>query len=109
MAVMSNHTSWFWAAPARPVAASSSACAAQGVAVRVGSRALPFDWNDRPTWDGALDGVSVVYVSFYPDIAIEGAPELVGAFARLAARAGVGGSCCSPAAASPRRSGPSRS
>jgi len=62
---------------------------AQGVDVRVGSRALPFDWNDPTTWDGALDGVSVVYVCFYPDVAIEGAPELVGAFARLAASRGV--------------------
>ena len=60
-----------------------------GVPVRVGSRSLPFDWNDRSTWDGALDGVSVVYVSYFPDLAIAGAPEAVGAFARLAAARGV--------------------
>src|SRR4051794_22914486 len=57
--------------------------------VRVGSRSLPFDWNDPSTWDGALDGIDVVYVSYFPDLAIEGAPEAVGAFARLAAARGV--------------------
>ena len=62
---------------------------AKGVPVRVGSRSLPFDWNDRATWPGALDGVSAVYVSYYPDIAVDGAPESVGAFARLAASCGV--------------------
>src|SRR3954447_17034173 len=61
----------------------------QGVPVRVGSRVLPFDWYDDSTWNGALDDVRAVYVSFFPDLAIEGAPELVGAFARLAKRRGV--------------------
>ena len=60
-----------------------------GVSVRVGSRALPFDWYDDDTWAGALDGVSSSYVSYYPDLAIQGAPERVGAFARLAASKGV--------------------
>jgi uncharacterized protein YbjT (DUF2867 family) len=62
---------------------------AQGVDVRVGSRSLPFDWYDASTWDRALDDVSAVYVSFYPDLAVEGAPEIIGAFARLAAQRGV--------------------
>ena len=62
---------------------------ARGVAVRVGSRALPFDWNDRSTWAAALDGVSAAYISYYPDLAIDGAPDAVGAFARLAAERGV--------------------
>src|SRR5262245_19730415 len=62
---------------------------ARGVSVRVGSRSLPFDWYDASTWDRALDDVSAVYVSFYPDLAIEGAPEIIGAFARLAAARGV--------------------
>jgi uncharacterized protein YbjT (DUF2867 family) len=62
---------------------------AQGLEVRVGSRSLPFDWNDPSTWDGALDGIDVAYVSYFPDLAIEGAPEAVGAFARLAAERGV--------------------
>jgi len=62
---------------------------AKGVPVRVGSRSLPFDWNDEATWPGALDGVSAVYVSYFPDIAVAGAPDTVGAFARLAAAQGV--------------------
>jgi uncharacterized protein YbjT (DUF2867 family) len=59
------------------------------VPVRVGSRSLPFDWYDASTWDRALDDVSAVYVSFFPDLAVEGAPAIVGAFARLAAQRGV--------------------
>jgi uncharacterized protein YbjT (DUF2867 family) len=62
---------------------------AKGVDVRVGSRSLPFDWYDATTWPGALEGVSAVYVSYFPDLAIEGAPERIGAFARLAAERGV--------------------
>lgn len=62
---------------------------AKGVAVRVGSRSLPFDWNDDSTWAAALDDVCAVYVSYFPDLAAAGAPEAVGAFARLAARRGV--------------------
>jgi len=54
------------------------------VAVRVGSRSLPFDWNDRSTWASMVDGVNAAYVSYYPDLAVPGAAETVGAFARLA-------------------------
>lgn len=65
--------------------------AARGVAVRVGSRAgtPPFDWNDRATWEGALRGISRVYVTYQPDLAVPGAAETVGDFARLAERSGV--------------------
>ncbi len=62
---------------------------ARDVPVRVGSRALPFDWNDRSTWAGALDGVGAAYISYYPDLAIDGATDAVGAFARLAVERGV--------------------
>jgi uncharacterized protein YbjT (DUF2867 family) len=62
---------------------------AQGVDVRVGSRSLPFDWYDATTWPGALEDVEVAYISYFPDLAIDGAPERVGAFARLAASKGV--------------------
>ena len=109
MAVMSNHT-LVLGGTGKTGRRIVERLRAQGVDVRVGSRSLPFDWNDATTWDGALDGVSAVYVSFFPDLAIEGAPERVGAFARLAAARGVqAGSCCSPAAASPRRNAPSGS
>jgi uncharacterized protein YbjT (DUF2867 family) len=65
--------------------------AALGRSVRVGSRAaaIAFDWTDRATWPAALDGVDSVYISYQPDIAAPGGAEAVGAFAELAAAAGV--------------------
>jgi uncharacterized protein YbjT (DUF2867 family) len=59
--------------------------------VRIGSRSgrPPFDWGDRASWPGVLDGVGAVYLSYYPDLAVPGAVETVGAFARLAVDRGV--------------------
>ena len=64
---------------------------ARGIAVRVGSRSASpaFDWEDPATWGPALDGAAAVYVSYYPDIAVPGAPEAVGALARQALEQGV--------------------
>lgn len=61
------------------------------VPVRAGSRsaALPFDWANRATWAPVLQGVGTVYVSYYPDLAVPGAPETVGAFTELAVASGV--------------------
>jgi uncharacterized protein YbjT (DUF2867 family) len=63
----------------------------RGVALRPGSRsARPgFDWTDRTTWAPALDGVASVYISYYPDVAIPGAPEAIEAFAKQALATGV--------------------
>jgi len=60
--------------------------------VRLGSRQAnpPFDWEDRSTWDAALDGVHAVYISYQPDIAVPGAVETVQAFTELAIKSGVG-------------------
>jgi uncharacterized protein YbjT (DUF2867 family) len=65
--------------------------AQRGVAVRIGSRAAdpPFDWEDRSTWAAALEGTSAAYVSFYPDLAVPGAPEAIAAFAAAALAAGT--------------------
>src|SRR5918995_5587327 len=65
--------------------------AARGLPVRVGSRSgqPPFDWENLDTWAPALEGVESVYVSYYPDIAIPGAPEAVRSFAELAVQSGV--------------------
>ncbi|HLM50475.1 MAG TPA: NmrA family transcriptional regulator [Solirubrobacteraceae bacterium] len=65
---------------------------ARGITVRAGSRtAVPaFDWEDRSTWGPVLDGISAAYVSFFPDLAVPGAAETVGAFAAEAAERGVG-------------------
>jgi uncharacterized protein YbjT (DUF2867 family) len=64
---------------------------ARGIPVRIGSRsaAPPFDWEDRSTWAPALDGVRSVYISYYPDIAVPGAPDTVGGFAEQAMLSGV--------------------
>jgi uncharacterized protein YbjT (DUF2867 family) len=66
--------------------------AARGVPTRVGSRSgrPPFDWEDRSTWAPTLDGVTSAYVSYYPDLALPGAPDTVGAFAELAVGSGAG-------------------
>ncbi|TBN51231.1 NAD(P)H-binding protein [Pseudomonas sp. BGI-2] len=64
---------------------------AAGLPVRLGSReANPlFDWEDRTTWDAALDGVHAVYISYQPDLAVPGALETVQAFTDLAVKSGV--------------------
>ena len=64
---------------------------ALGVPVRIGSRSgePPFDWEKPETWAPALDGVKSVYISYYPDLAVPGAVDVVGSFARLAVKEGV--------------------
>jgi uncharacterized protein YbjT (DUF2867 family) len=64
---------------------------AKGMPVRLGtpSATPPFDWTDEATWRAALDGVGSVYVTYYPDVAIPGAAEAVGAFAELAVATGA--------------------
>jgi uncharacterized protein YbjT (DUF2867 family) len=64
---------------------------ALGVPVRIGSRSgePPFDWEKPETWAPALRGVKSVYMSYYPDLAVPGAVEVVGSFARLAVNEGV--------------------
>ncbi|MEY7973046.1 NAD(P)H-binding protein [Saccharomonospora xinjiangensis] len=61
------------------------------VVVRPASRStLPrFDWNDESTWDDVLDGMDAAYVVYAPDLAVPGADEAVGAFARRAVSLGV--------------------
>jgi uncharacterized protein YbjT (DUF2867 family) len=64
---------------------------ARGQPVRVGSRSVepPFDWEDRVTWTPALRDVESVYISYYPDLAVQGAFAAVRSFADLAVEAGV--------------------
>ena len=63
----------------------------KGLSVRVGSRSVApgFEWYDQRTWAPSLDGISSVYVSFYPDLAVPGAPEAIQAFTDLAVKSGV--------------------
>ncbi|CAN7271804.1 NAD(P)H-binding protein [Mesorhizobium sp. LjRoot246] len=64
---------------------------ARGLPVRIGSRSGSprFDWEVPATWGPAVQGVSAVYISYYPDIAVPGAAEVVDAFARFAVANGV--------------------
>jgi uncharacterized protein YbjT (DUF2867 family) len=61
------------------------------LSVRIGSRsaAPAFDWQDRSTWPGVLDGVTAVYLSYYPDLTFPGAYDDIKAFTELAVDAGV--------------------
>ncbi|AHZ67238.1 putative nucleoside-diphosphate sugar epimerase [Pseudomonas mandelii JR-1] len=65
---------------------------AAGLPVRLGSRGAnpPFDWENRRTWDAALDGVHAVYISYQPDLAVPGALDTIQAFTNLAVKRGVG-------------------
>ncbi len=64
---------------------------ARGVQTRIASRStdLPFDWNDRSTWDAVLEGVTAAYVTYAPDLAIPGAKEAIRAFVEKAVTHGV--------------------
>ena len=63
----------------------------RGIPVRIASRsATPaFDWNDRTTWQAALDGVTAAYITYAPDLAIPGATEAIRAFVAKAVELGV--------------------
>ncbi|MFC5831261.1 NAD(P)H-binding protein [Nonomuraea insulae] len=64
---------------------------AQDLPVRIGSRSgtPAFDWKDRSTWEDALDGVTAVYLSYYPDLSFPGAYDDIKALTDLAVRGGV--------------------
>lgn len=64
---------------------------AKNLPVRIGTRhsEIRFDWSDPTTWPACLDGVEQTYITFYPDIALPGGDEKIGAFAEQAVAAGV--------------------
>jgi uncharacterized protein YbjT (DUF2867 family) len=62
---------------------------ARGLLVRLASRSTGFDWTDRSTWAAALEGAASAYLTYYPDIAIKGAADAIGAIAELAVLLGV--------------------
>jgi len=64
---------------------------ARNVPVRIGSRSgePPFDWEKPETWAPALQGARSVYISYYPDLAVPGAVDVVGSFANVAVENGV--------------------
>ncbi|MBT4888337.1 MAG: NAD(P)H-binding protein [Rhodospirillales bacterium] len=64
---------------------------ARGRHVRIASRStIPsFDWNDNETWSEILQGVSSVYITYQPDLAVPGAVEAIKHFVELALATGV--------------------
>ena len=64
---------------------------ANGLGYREGSRNsdTPFDWYDATTWKEALQGISAVYVVFFPDLAVPGAPAIIKNFVQVAKSSGV--------------------
>ncbi|MEP5937245.1 MAG: NAD(P)H-binding protein [Erythrobacter sp.] len=53
----------------------------KGQDVRIGSRSSfpSFDWNSEAGWDAALDGVSNIYITYSPDLAMPGAKDAISA------------------------------
>ena len=64
---------------------------ARGIATRPVSRstAIAFDWTRPETWPAALDGVSRAYVTYQPDLAVEGPAEAIAELNRLAREKGL--------------------
>jgi uncharacterized protein YbjT (DUF2867 family) len=64
---------------------------ARGLATRPVSRstAPSFDWNRPEGWAAVLDGVSAAYVTYQPDLAVEGSSEAIAELTRLAREKGL--------------------
>ena len=64
---------------------------ARGLSLRAASRstAIPFDWTRRDTWAPALDGVAKAYVTYQPDLAVDGAADDIAEFSRIARDKGL--------------------
>jgi len=65
--------------------------AGRGAATRLTSRTAPapFSWEHLSTWEAQLQDVDAIYLTYAPDIAVPGAVETVGRFAKLAASHGA--------------------
>lgn len=63
----------------------------KGHDVRIGSRSShpSFDWDHEAGWDSALDGVSSVYITYSPDLAMPGATDAITALVWRAKMSGV--------------------
>ena len=48
-----------------------------------------FDWDEPTTWSTALNGIDVVYLTYYPDLAVPKAPEDISKFCALAKMKGI--------------------
>jgi uncharacterized protein YbjT (DUF2867 family) len=59
--------------------------------VYIGSRSgdRPFDWDNQSTWKKAIRDIHTIYVSYFPDIAMPGAVDIIRAFTKIAVDSGV--------------------
>ncbi len=48
-----------------------------------------FNWDDSTTWEGVLQNIKSVYISFYPDLAIPGTVKAITEFTKMAVKNGV--------------------
>jgi len=64
---------------------------ARGIATRPVSRSTTpsFDWNKPDGWAAALEGVSAAYVTYQPDLAVEGSTEAIAELSRIAREKGL--------------------
>jgi uncharacterized protein YbjT (DUF2867 family) len=64
---------------------------ARGIATRPVSRSTSpsFDWTRPEGWAAALDGVSSAYVTYQPDLAVDGASDAIAELARIARQKGL--------------------
>lgn len=64
---------------------------ARGIVTRDVSRSTTpaFDWTDPKTWAAALDGVSKAYVTYQPDLSVDGASEAIAKLSALAKDKGL--------------------
>ena len=64
---------------------------ARDIATRPVSRSTTpgFDWNRPESWSAALDGVSKAYVTYQPDLAVDGATEAIAELGRIAREKGL--------------------
>ena len=63
----------------------------RGITTRIASRSgtPSFDWDNHSTWSDVLNGVTAVYVTYAPDLAIPGATHAIRAFVEQAVQQGV--------------------
>lgn len=63
----------------------------RGIATRPVSRStsISFDWTRPESWSAALDGVSKAYVTFQPDLSVDGADTAIAELSELARRKGL--------------------
>lgn len=64
---------------------------ARGIPVRAVSRSTgtPFDWEDKSTWENAVEGAAALYIVYQPDLAVPGAVDDIRQLTAIALRQGV--------------------